>query len=171
MKQEGPGHRLVALENEDRMDLSLVPGKPLVIHGNDGVSQKGRVKATPLITFPSLDGDDGNRHDQGKPYKVSGTSWMDHEYSSNQLNPTQIGWDWFSLKLNDGTELMLYQIRLKDGGIDPYSSGTRVTSSGKPQHIKKENTRFARPENGRVIVRVLNILRAGIFRFQTRKSI
>ncbi len=52
---------------------------------------------------------------------------MDHEFGSNQLQPGQIGWDWFSLNLGDQAELMLYQIREGNGQIGPYSSGTMVS--------------------------------------------
>lgn len=138
LKQEGPGQRLVASEDGTGLDLTLVPGKPLVMHGKEGISQKGEGEgnASHYFSFTRM-ATTGTVTIKGKPYRVSGTSWMDHEYSSNQLNSKQIGWDWFSFKLDDGTELMLYQIRLKDGGIDPYSSGTQVSSAGKPQHLKR----------------------------------
>jgi predicted secreted hydrolase len=45
---------------------------------------------------------------------VNGTSWFDQEWASNQLTPQQVGWNWFALHLADGTELMLYQMRLRD---------------------------------------------------------
>ena len=63
-------------------------------------------------------------------YHVTGTSWMDHEFSSNRLNKEQVGWDWFSIKLDNNVEIMLYQIRLKNGSIEPLSSGTLVESNG-----------------------------------------
>ena len=63
---------------------------------------------------------------------------MDHEYSSNQLNDELAGWDWFSLKLDNSTELMLYQLRRKAGGADPFSSGTLVSIDGSTRHIKRE---------------------------------
>ena len=64
---------------------------------------------------------------KGEAYcRSTGTSWMDHEFSSNQLNDNLVGWDWFSIKLNNQTELMLYQLRDKNGGKDPHSSGTVV---------------------------------------------
>ena len=75
---------------------------------------------------------------QGKAYKVRGTSWMEREYSSDQLNDELAGWDWFSLKLDDHTELMLYQLRRKTGGADPFSSGTLVSGDGTSRHIKLE---------------------------------
>ena len=57
---------------------------------------------------------------------MTGTSWMDHEFGTSFLEPDQQGWDWFSLQLDDGAELMLYQMRRRDGRADPHSSGTLV---------------------------------------------
>jgi predicted secreted hydrolase len=71
----------------------------------------------------------------GKKEKVDGLSWMDHEFGSNQLAENQVGWDWFSLQLNNNTELMFYVIRHKDGSADPYSSGTLVGADGKTKHL------------------------------------
>jgi predicted secreted hydrolase len=67
---------------------------------------------------------------------VTGSAWMDHEWFTNQLAPNQRGWDWFSIQLDDRTELMLFQLRLMDGGIDPYSSGTFVARDGRATHLK-----------------------------------
>jgi predicted secreted hydrolase len=50
-----------------------------------------------------------------RPVRVSGQSWMDHEFGTNQLGPDQIGWDWFSLQFDNGEELMLYQMRHQKG--------------------------------------------------------
>jgi len=47
-----------------------------------------------------------------------------------------VGWDWFSLQLEDGADLMLYVMRLKDGGLDPASSGTLVDPQGRARHLK-----------------------------------
>merc|ERR1711969_374049 len=76
---------------------------------------------------------------EGKAYKVRGTSWMDHEYSSNQLNDELAGWDWFSLKLDGRTELMLYQLRRKAGGVDSFSSGTLVSADERTHHIRHQD--------------------------------
>jgi predicted secreted hydrolase len=55
---------------------------------------------------------------------------MDHEFGSNQLRDYQVGWDWFSIQLNNQFEFMFYQIRHRDGKIDPYSSGTIIFPNG-----------------------------------------
>src|SRR5207247_9671600 len=67
---------------------------------------------------------------EGKTRVVSGLSWMDHEFGSNQLGESQIGWDWFSLQLSDATELMVYRIRRRDGTIEPASGGTWIRADG-----------------------------------------
>jgi predicted secreted hydrolase len=71
----------------------------------------------------------------GKREKVRGLSWMDHEFGSNQLGEDQLGWDWFSIQLENQSELMLYLMRRKDGSIDPYSHGTVVHADGTTRHL------------------------------------
>src|SRR5205814_9632437 len=71
----------------------------------------------------------------GPPMPVTGLSWMDHEFGSNQLGPQQAGWDWFSLQLDDRRELMLYLMRRKDGSVEPVSSGTLVQADGSWKHL------------------------------------
>ena len=55
---------------------------------------------------------------------------MDHEFGSSFLEKTQVGWDWFSIQLDDGADSMLFQLRGADGSIDPRSSGTVVARNG-----------------------------------------
>jgi predicted secreted hydrolase len=67
---------------------------------------------------------------------VTGTSWMDHEFFTHQLEPDQVGWDWFSLQFDDDTELMLFRIRRKDGSIDSFSAGTYIDPQGLSHHLR-----------------------------------
>ena len=60
---------------------------------------------------------------------------MDHEFSTGALSADQVGWDWFALQLDDGSELMLFQIRRSDGSVDPFSSGTLVAPDGSTRHL------------------------------------
>ena len=132
-------HWLKAVESGTGFDLKLTPEKKIVIHGTDGISRKGRKEgnASHYFSYTRMN-TSGTVFVQGKAYKVRGTSWMDREYSSDQLNDELAGWDWFSLKLDDRTELMLYQLRRKTGGADPFSSGTLVSGDGTSRHIKLE---------------------------------
>jgi predicted secreted hydrolase len=60
---------------------------------------------------------------------------MDHEFGSDQLGEEQVGWDWFSIQLENNSEIMLYLIRRRDGTLDPYSSGTLVAGNGAARHL------------------------------------
>jgi predicted secreted hydrolase len=67
---------------------------------------------------------------------VRGTSWFDQEFGSNQLAPNQVGWDWFSLHLSDGQDLMVYFLRRADNTLEPTSSGTLVGPDGMTTHLR-----------------------------------
>jgi predicted secreted hydrolase len=125
--------------------LKLVPGKPPVIEGVNGVSQKAEgaghashyFSLTRLATSGSVDLD-------GKTYQVEGTSWMDHEFFTEAMATSEIGWDWLSAQFDDGSEIMLYRLRHNDGiskpdSIDPYSSGTYVDAQGRSQFLSSKD--------------------------------
>ncbi|HEY8368157.1 MAG TPA: lipocalin family protein, partial [Thermodesulfobacteriota bacterium] len=78
---------------------------------------------------------DGTLGLDGRDFQVRGLAWMDHEFGSNQLGEDQVGWDWLSLQLSDGSELMLYRLRLEGGGVEPASSGTVVRPDGSSRHL------------------------------------
>jgi predicted secreted hydrolase len=114
--------------------------KPPVIHGENGISQKseGAGHASHYISLTRLE-TRGTIELKGKKTEVSGVSWMDHEFFTQQLAADQAGWDWLSLQLDDNTELMLYRFRRKDGSVDPYSSGTYIDAAGKSSHLRSED--------------------------------
>lgn len=136
LSQDSKAHHLKAREGGVEFDLRLTPSKPLVIHGKDGVSQKGEMSgnASHYFAFTRMR-TEGQVTLKDKTYQVKGLSWMDHEFSSNQLDEEQIGWDWFSVQLDNDTELMIYQIRKKSGAIEKNSSGTWVDADGKGTHL------------------------------------
>jgi len=121
------------------IELMLTPEKNPVIHGQNGVSQKaeGEGYASHYYSVTRLE-TEGKIFLKNTEIPVQGVSWMDHEFGSTQLREYQVGWDWFSLHLENGIELMLYQIRHKDGKIDPYSSGTLIFRDGAYQHLSKK---------------------------------
>ncbi len=124
-------------ERSFKIDLTLNPVKPLVIHGTDGISRKGNEagQASYYYSFTRLD-TKGTLSIDGEKSAVSGFSWMDHEFGSSLLNKQQVGWDWFSIQLDDGSEWMLFQIRTVAGGKDLVSSGTAIAPDGTARHIE-----------------------------------
>jgi predicted secreted hydrolase len=131
---------LHAHDGSTTLQLHLESTKPFAIHGENGVSQKAEgaghashyFSATRLATTGTL-----NLAGQTRP--VRGESWLDREWASNQLTARQVGWNWFSLQGDDGTELMLYQMRTRDGGLDPDSSGTFIARDGSTQHLQRDD--------------------------------
>ena len=66
----------------------------------------------------------------GETLAVSGTAWMDREWSTSALGADLAGWDWFALQLGDGRDLMFYVLRRRDGTADPFSAGVLVDAGG-----------------------------------------
>lgn len=129
---------LAAADRKMAVELKLGPGKPVVIHGHDGISQKGasqgnashyysltRMPTTGTITM-------GNER-----FDVFGESWMDHEFGTTFLEKGTAGWDWFSAQLSDGSEFMLFQLRSEAGkqndrgsGVARFNAGTFIAADG-----------------------------------------
>lgn len=156
VEELGPGrYRLRAAQEGLSLDLELEEAKAPVLQGRDGYSQKGPepgnasyyYSLTRLVSRGTLES-------QGRRYTLSGTSWMDHEYSTSALTQGQVGWDWFSLQFDGGTELMVFQIRREDGSVDPFSSGSWVGADGSVRPLGREDfeleviDRWRSPESG-----------------------
>ncbi|MDQ2680459.1 MAG: carotenoid 1,2-hydratase [Candidatus Eremiobacteraeota bacterium] len=122
---------LHASKGGDGIDLAVNSRKPPAIHGVGGISRKGACRscASHYYSYTRL-ATTGRIRVQNHEYGVRGISWMDHEYGSDELQGDQIGWDWFSMQLNDGREVMLYRLRQRDGSTTPQSSGSLIARSG-----------------------------------------
>ena len=129
--------RLSASEDDVAIDLHLQSAKPIVLQGQNGLSQKSAQpgNASYYYSMTRL-ATSGRIVIAGETFQVAGTSWLDREWSTSALGEDQVGWDWFSLQLDDGRELMYYQLRLKDGTADPLSSGVLVDASGATQRLR-----------------------------------
>jgi len=118
------------------VELSYRPAKDLVRQGIDGYSQKGADpgNASAYLSWTRLEVS-GTLLLDGRELTVTGEGWFDHEWGSSQLGEGVSGWDWFSLRLEDRTELMVYRLRRDDGSPDPYSSGTLVRADGSTRRL------------------------------------
>ncbi len=133
-------YQLIARENEISLDLTLVDEKGPILQGTEGYSQKGPDPgdASYYYSQPRLR-TSGTIAVRDNQFSVEGWSWKDHEFSTSALSQDQVGWDWFSFQLDDGTDLMLYAIRREDGSIDPFSSGTLIDPDGKTRLLSLED--------------------------------
>jgi len=123
--------RLRAREDGFAVDLALEAGKPPVLQGERGLSQKGPEPGNAsyyysMTRLPTR----GTVSVDGETIAVTGEAWLDREWSTSALGPDLAGWDWFALQLGDGRELMFYRLRRKDGAADPWSRGSLVAADG-----------------------------------------
>jgi len=142
-EQQGEEIRLKARQGGYSIDLTLLPLKPPALHGRSGYSRKGdnarqasyyysftRLKARGSVTF------------KGSTRPVTGQAWMDHEFGSGILTKDQAGWDWFSVQLDDGTELMAFHLRRKDGTFEqPF--GTFVKKDGRTVNLSGRDVKIS----------------------------
>jgi predicted secreted hydrolase len=136
---EGSKIFLEAHDTGGELSLVLKPRKPVVLHGKNGLSQKGpkEGQASYYTSFTDLETNGFMKTQPAGPRMlVKGKSWFDHEFGSNQLAPDQEGWDWFSLHLSDGRDLMAYLLRRKDGSVEAASSGTLIENDGTSRHLQ-----------------------------------
>lgn len=131
---------IFAMEDGIGYKLILERVKNLVLQGDRGLSQKSKElgNASYYYSYTRLKAK-GEVFIKDKTYKVQGLTWMDREWSTSALAEDQEGWDWFSLQLEDDSEMMIYQLRNKDGSIDEYSSGSYVDASGQKLSLVKED--------------------------------
>jgi len=124
-------YHLQAAQDELKIDLALSDGLGIVLHGENGYSRKGNNanNASYYYSQPRLQAQ-GTIQMEDETYAVSGLAWKDHEFSTGALDENQIGWDWFSLQFEDGSALMLFQLRERGGGVSASSSGTFISADG-----------------------------------------
>jgi predicted secreted hydrolase len=131
---------LRAADGDNAIRLDLISRKPPAIQGIDGISQKadGPGNASHYYSLTRLE-TRGEIRLEGTSHAVTGWSWMDHEFSTSQLQPEQVGWDWVSLQMDDGTEWMLFELRRQDGTRDAHSAGSFVDERGLVTHLAAAN--------------------------------
>lgn len=129
-------HRLEARGADFSYALTLTPRKGPIAHGERGYSQKGGKpeSASCYYSIPRMEVS-GSIQLDGKTIPVTGEAWMDQEYSSAPLEAGISGWDWFSLRLSDGSDLMVFFLRAEKGGFGPATGGTLIAPDGRTTRI------------------------------------
>jgi predicted secreted hydrolase len=127
--------RIVGYGGKDAIDLVMTSRKSPAIHGENGISVKaeGAGYASHYYSMTRLE-----VRGRVNGANCHGLAWMDHEFGSSALRESQQGWDWFAIQLDNDAELMLYQIRRKDGTADAPSSGSLISSEGNVIHLRRD---------------------------------
>ncbi len=126
-------HLLRAAMRGYSIDLKLTPVKAAALNGPGGILEKG-VNTNYYYSYTNMKAE-GTIQVKGKKKTVTGKSWMDHEFGPMGLVSKRIGWDWFSIQLENNTELMIYLIKENDAVVSQ-SGGTYVDAAGKTRLLK-----------------------------------
>ncbi len=137
-KEIAPGQvRIKAAEGEIGIDLILEQDKPAALQGDRGLSAKSETPGNASYYYSLTDNPtQGTVTTPRGTFEVTGNSWKDREWSTSDLDEGAVGWDWFSLHLDDERELTFYYIRREDGSAEPISAGILVEPDGSVTRIK-----------------------------------
>ena len=143
MRRQNDGRYLIELPARDfSLSLTLTPTQALMRQGDAGYSRKGpkASQASFYYSEPHLSAH-GTVTRQGKSMSVSGTAWLDHEWSSTVLDPRAVGWDWVGANLDDGSALMAFRIRRADGSALWQHAALR-RKDGRIRQYRDDDIRF-----------------------------
>lgn len=142
--------QLTASADEIAIDVTLEQTKPPALQGQDGLSPKRPTEgnASYYYTLSRL-ATDGTLTVNDETFVVSGNTWRDHEFSTNALGDGVQGWDWFGLIFDDNTELMIGQIRLKDGTLEPAFGGMMIYEDGSTEYLPSDSFRITATDTWR----------------------
>ncbi|MHA4871296.1 lipocalin-like domain-containing protein [Duganella sp. PWIR1] len=123
-------------------DIKLAPSQPVLLQGQNGYSRKGPRpnNSSYYYSEPQLQVS-GSITRAGKPMAVSGTAWLDHEWSTDSLDADTTGWDWIGANLADGGALMAFQVRSKTGAT-LWAHATWRDASGKITQFSPDQVKF-----------------------------
>lgn len=133
-----PSQLNFSAENQVSVDLTLNADQPFVLHGDSGYSKKlaNDAQASYYYSQPHIQVD-GTITIRAREIAVTGQAWFDHEWSSQYLDSAGTGWDWFSIHLDSGKKLMLFNVRHEDYG--DFWSGSLVDVRGDKIHLDPED--------------------------------
>jgi predicted secreted hydrolase len=107
-------------------------------HERAGVSFKDDGEASRYFSLTRMEAT-GRITWHGETEGFQGSAWMDREFGTWRTTENQKGWDWFSLQLSTGAEVMVYHLRNSQGEPSPFSSGTYVDTAGSWTHLNRED--------------------------------
>ncbi len=141
--REAKGMHIVraTLDDGTTFEATLNPTKPVVLNGNNGVSFKDEGETSRYFSYTRMALEGDVTHGSEIEH-FTGSAWMDREFGTWTPTENQKGWDWFSIQLDIGCELMCYQLRNGEGGISPFSSGTFVDENGNTTVLSADDFTF-----------------------------
>ncbi len=140
LREAKDAHVLRATIGDTVFEATLKPSKKPILNGiaKDGVSFKDEGQASRYFSYTRMEME-GDLILDGATEHFNGSAWMDREFGTWTPTDKQKGWDWFSIQLNDETEVMCYQLRDSAGSVSDFSSGTFVGKDGEFEPLGKSD--------------------------------
>jgi len=140
--RDGEVYRAHIVAPEFALVLILAPTQPVLLQGVAGYSRKGPrpLSASHYYSLPQLAVSGTMRRDD-RPRRVTGSAWLDHEWSSSYLDPDAAGWDWIGINLSDGGAMMAFRMRDRRGGV-LWAGGAYRDARGTVRDFRPDDVRF-----------------------------
>jgi len=125
---------LQAAENDIRIDLNLTSSKPAVLADNSGLFANGTGPGNAFYFYwlPRLTVQ-GTLQIKSEPFSVTGLAWLDRAWGDVSLTRGQLALNRFALQLNDGREILCFQLHRRDGSGIPITTALLVSRDGTTQ--------------------------------------
>jgi predicted secreted hydrolase len=142
LRADSSGYVATIPANGFAIDLTFRTAGSVLLQGDEGYSRKGprADQASYYYSIPHL-AVSGTLEIDGARESVTGEAWLDHEWSSEYLAPDAEGWDWVGLNLRDGSALMTFRIRDRQGGV-VWAGGTLRRADGTRRTFAPEEISF-----------------------------
>ncbi len=125
------------INDEVSIDLRLTANGPVIKQGDNGYSIKtaDEVYRSYYYSQPFIDAS-GTVQVGDASVQVTGNGWFDHEWTSELANNDALGWDWFSLHLDNGDKVMAFRMHVN--GQPPFTTGRFITATGEQQTLSDD---------------------------------
>jgi predicted secreted hydrolase len=142
LEHHGTSYQADLAAEDFALHLQFQVTQPLLLNGVAGYSQKGPAPSSASFYYsqPHLRVS-GNIARAARRDAVVGEAWLDHEWSSQYLDPAADGWDWVGLNMDDGGALMAFRIR-DHQGKSYWAGGTLRDAHGQVQVFGPDELTF-----------------------------
>jgi predicted secreted hydrolase len=142
LQQTGTTYQARIPAGELALELAFDATQPPFKQGRDGYSRKGpaRESASYYYSLPHLKVR-GIVSRAGKAVPVTGSAWLDHEWSSQYMEEEAVGWDWIGINLAGGAALMAFRMRARNGSTR-WAGGALRRTDGSVRVLAPGDIRF-----------------------------
>lgn len=131
-----------------KVALNLNTSGPFIKQGDNGYSKKTQDERLRSYYYsqPFINAE-GTLNIEGNSVKVTGKGWFDHEWTSHLANSEAMGWDWFSLHLDDGSKLMAFRMHAMNENMknskskhsEIFTTASFIAGNGTKETIEQAN--------------------------------